>query len=375
MKKFNHAKGAYMFGKSRVLEEANSQLLQENNNLKNEIEKLKHEIEKLDERESKTQITSSENRLKTELTNSMLSGCKKGIAEIQKDIEQNLEASKEIATISETTVSSIMSLNTVSNDLVSSLSRITESSSESRQLAENLHHSVDEISSVISLIKDISDQTNLLALNAAIEAARAGEHGRGFAVVADEVRKLAERTQKATAEVEMNINVLKQNANSMFKQSEEIESVSLESNQHIDDFKLQFKALQEGTTTIQNDSSNITYAIFVALAKLDHMYFKTSGYGSIFDKEHKELSDHHNCRLGKWAAGVGKENFQSTNAFKAIEEPHRSVHESVNKAIKCVQEGTCTNDISVVINYFKTAEDASGKLFELLNQMLNEKKQ
>lgn len=155
-----------MFGKNRALEEANENLHQENIALKDEIAQLKHEIERLSEKEADVQRT-NENRLKTELTNSMLSGCKKGISEIQKDIEYNLEASKEIAQISETTVSSIDTLNTVSNELVDSLSRITESSSESRQLAENLHHSVDEISSVISLIKDISDQTNLLALNAA----------------------------------------------------------------------------------------------------------------------------------------------------------------------------------------------------------------
>lgn len=69
----------------------------------------------------------------------------------------------------------------------------------------------------------ISDQINLLALNAAIEAARASEHGRGFAVVADEVRKLAERTQKATAEVEINISTLKQNSSLMHKDSGRLE--------------------------------------------------------------------------------------------------------------------------------------------------------
>ncbi|MFP6059291.1 methyl-accepting chemotaxis protein TlpB [Helicobacter pylori] len=152
-----------------------------------------------------------------------------------------------------------------SKDAIGDLfSQITESAHTEEELSskvEQLSRNADDVKSILDIINDIADQTNLLALNAAIEAARAGEHGRGFAVVADEVRNLAGRTQKSLAEINSTIMVIVQEINAVSSQmnlnsqkmerlsdmsksvqetyekmSSNLSSVVLDSNQSMDDY-------------------------------------------------------------------------------------------------------------------------------------------
>ncbi|TLD82042.1 methyl-accepting chemotaxis protein [Helicobacter sp. MIT 05-5293] len=122
-------------------------------------------------------------------------------SELEKSMQKLLEGSQ-------TQANSLQQSAVAVEEITSSMQNVSNKTSDTTRQAE-------DIKGIVGVIKDIADQTNLLALNAAIEAARAGEHGRGFAVVADEVRKLAERTGKSLGEIEANVNVLVQSVNEM----------------------------------------------------------------------------------------------------------------------------------------------------------------
>jgi len=269
------------------------------------------------------------------------------------------------------------------NSVVVNTRAVIDKINELRQSSLALDESSAEIAEIITFIATIADQTNLLALNAAIEAARAGEHGRGFAVVADEVRSLAANTKDATDKIEHIISKLLKASKTISKDSQEMEILSIESSGLIATFEQNFSEFSDVAQSTYEVAVHASMICYVSLAKLDHMVYMQRAYRALdlgvdSDEASAVLVDELSCRFGKWLVmDDGGKKYEHLPAYSAIHDPHAQVHNNVHKSVAVLNEDWTHNSHlqKLIIEHMKEAENGSHNLITILDAMVLEKQQ
>jgi len=291
-----------------------------------------------------------------------------------------------------------------------------------------LNQASNEIGSIIELIEEIAFQTNMLALNASVEAARAGQAGAGFSVVAQEVRRLADQTKSATVDIAQRIRTLRdeteaisasveemggavergreattetsatmqqvaermrgvtehiQNVSSVINEqkgavtqvAESISAVTDRTERNVNDVEGTLDALGRSTVILTEQIERLGEAnlpkLFIERSKFDHVMWKRRIAAMLAGREQvdsRELTDHHACRLGKWYDSVEEAWIRQLPAFIELEEPHRAVHAHGKRAAELFNQG----EVDAAAAELEQLGENSDRVVELLGRLARE---
>jgi methyl-accepting chemotaxis protein len=269
------------------------------------------------------------------------------------------------------------------NQVTADLNRIIDKVDATSAAIESLNARGGEITGTVALIKNVADQTNLLALNAAIEAARAGEHGRGFAVVADEVRKLAENTIKASERIGQVMDMLLADARRMLDDATAMKTMAHASQVSVGALAGQFDDFSASSRESLRRISYVHDVSFASLTKVDHFIYKQNAYlaaeaGANSGAAQEVAISAENCRFGRWLAddSASTTGLRATRATQDARAPHAAVHRRLQEALALLAPGTWHTDATIqdrALIAYEAGERASDELVMALDAMVAER--
>lgn len=253
--------------------------------------------------------------------------------------------------------------------LVSFIDDIKSSSTDINTCTDELNDSLCNINANVVDIQKIANQTNIIAINSAIEAARVGTAGRGFSVIAKEVKQLSDDVATSSKNVISLTSSINNNVASVSHhvshQNEVIENITASIASIIESVSL----VVEKSCDMKRVLEHISIMQFLNVVKLDHVLWKMDIYKRIMaNNVTDDISSHLHCRLGKWYYGKDGGKFNRLTAFRALENPHERVHAAGMRSLQHFAAGR----ISAMSEELKKMESSSNEVVHQLEMLAND---